>query len=1180
MESDLQQLIEQARSGESEAFWELVFALQAPGRTAVADLVALARSPEAVLRRAAVLGAQGRTEPELIDALAALADDPSESVRAALADALKDNPRWPLDRVVERLLYDEERDVRKRAVEAARWRPALHGTLVIRLGEDEYWLVRQNIAYALASAASRHVLPALVARLAEDPDADVQRACASSIEKHLAALGGYPADLSRPQPTLLQEAQRRVAGFQAGQYPLLAAWLEERLSRDVDIEQLATFGTLLTPEAEAGRLPRAYHVEEACEAIRAVLAGDAPRAAVLLGEPGTGKTAVVYELAHRLLRDPSGPWHILRVGPADFLTGTVYLGEWETKVRNLVQAIRHPRRVILYVPNLQELSGVGPHSKSDLNVATMLAPYIERGDITILGESTPDAFRTGLGAVASLRRLFHAVELRPADAPQTRSILQKVRDEAAADVSDAVLDRLTELADYYLTGTEQPGRAVGLLRRVLGARTPGAGPVTERDILQTLSTSTGIPVNFLDDSVPLDRAQVRAFFEARVMGQPEAVDTVVDLVTLVKAGLTDPGKPFGVLLFIGPTGVGKTELARALAELLFGDPGRMVRLDMSEFATPDSYERLIGWPTKPGLLTSAVRERPFAVLLFDEIEKANYNVFDLCLQIFDAGRLTDAQGRTADFRRTIIILTSNVGSRIAQEAPVGFGRAAPPAPDRDAVMRELGRWFRPEFLNRIDRIVHFRALGAETAEKIARREVARVLERSGIARRRLVIDVDPGVYPLLLREGYSPAFGARPLKRTVERLVLLPVAQRIAAGHVPSGSVLRLVARSNRVDVEVVPPEPPEEAEGPAAPARPIPLAERADRLVGRAAELRDRAAPLAQRRSELLAVSAQPGFWDNRDTARAVYEEVYRLDGVLASLDSLEKAARDLAESVRQHRGPERDLARFEERLDSLESQAEHVAFLVSCRQVSDLGDALVTLTLVASQGAGLNAVGRLARMYMGLCRRRGLEVEVLADCPGAGPCEDAVALQVSGAGAYALLAAEAGLHQVGRGRSEKEGGRRKIVDRDVVRVEVFRLPAGDAGFSRDEVHVEVHPLGEAAGRLLAKPKYEVHLLHMPSMIAVRSWTDGPKAEAAQRLRPLLRARVEAARAALANEGGQPPVVRRYTLGPAPRVRDLRSGRTTGRIDHVFEGHLDVFLAPPGPGVRRTNDEARMTKE
>ena len=234
-----------------------------------------------------------------------------------------------------------------------------------------------------------------------------------------------------------------------------------------------------------------------------------------------------------------------------------------------------------------------------------------------------------------------------------------------------------------------------------GARSGGrqARPISEKEILETLSTSTGIPADFLDDSVSLDRQKVRQFFETRVMGQPEAVEAVVDLVTLVKAGLNDPNKPFGVFLFVGPTGVGKTELARALAEHLFGDVNRLVRLDMSEYATYEAYERLIGNTARneAGLLTSTVRERPFAVILFDEIEKAHPNIYNLCLQMFDAGRLTDAMGRTVDFRRTIIILTSNVGSIVQTGPALGLAREAPPMPTRETIFRELSRWFRPGF---------------------------------------------------------------------------------------------------------------------------------------------------------------------------------------------------------------------------------------------------------------------------------------------------------------------------------------------------------------------------------------------------------------------------------------------------------------------------------------------------
>ena len=1055
-----------------------------------------------------------------------------------------------------KLLADHDDAVRQAAVAAAAVRPALEPGLVERLGRDGAWRVRQEAARALGDASAA-VLPALLTAVAEDSDVDVRGAAAAAIDRHMARHKGWPAEVARPKFSVLRAARENVGKLRGGPCPLLAAWLEERIENDVDLDTLKTFGTLLTLEAEAGRLPHAYELDESIDAVWKALSGDGSRAVVLVGESGCGKTALVYELTHRLRTQAGGPWHVLRVPPADFLAGTVYLGEWETKVRNLVQAIRRPRRVVIYIPNIEDLATTGVTSKSDMNVASALAPHIERGDILVLGESTVEAFRKGLGAVRSLRRLFHTVQLPEAGPEETRTILQAVAAESGADASDAVLDRLVELSDFYAGGAVEPGRSVGLLRRVLGAP-DRKGPLGDREIIETLSTSTGVPADFLDDAVPLDRAAVRAFFEARVMGQPEAIDAVVDLVTLIKAGLNDPNKPFGVQLFVGPTGVGKTELARALAELLFGDPARLVRFDMSEYATYEAFERLIGQRGAAGLLTAVVRERPFVVLLMDEIEKSHLNVFDLCLQIFDAGRLTDANGRTADFRRSIIILTSNVGSRVVTDAPVGFGRTAPP-PDPNLTLRELARAFRPEFLNRIDRIVMFRPLSEETAEKIARRELARVVERGGIARRRLIVDVDPAVLPVLLREGYSPAYGARPLKRTVERLVLLPVARAIASGDAPPGSVLRLTARRGRVEVEVAAPEPADDAAPDAAEREAAPVAERAERLAALTAKLREDAAPLAQRKSDLLARAAAPGLWDDRAAAQALYDEVYRIDGVFAALDGLARSAGEQLDALRRRRVGDRSLSTVEERLEALEAQSRHVAFLVSCRNRRDLGDAFIVLTLVSAQGGGLDSVALLARMYVALAKRRGLEVEVLDDRQGGDPREDVIVLQVSGAGAFALLSGETGLHHVTRGKGEKEDGKRTTA-RDVVRVEVLPVPPDDAG--RESVHAETRPLHEPPGRLLARRKLEVELRHEPTRLTLRAWSDHGRAEAVERLRPLLRAR-----AAAETPAGRPPLVRRYTLGPAPLVRDLRTRRSTGRLDQVLDGRLDAFLAMPAEG-------------
>ena len=591
MNPQLQQLVDKARSGDEAAVSNLLQALRANVPSA-RTLLDFALSDDAPLRRIAVVLGGERTEVEVHAALAGLADDPESAVRLALAETAKRSPWQPFDGAVRKLLADHDDAVRQAAVAAAAVRPALELGLVERLGRDGAWRVRQEAARALGDASAA-VLPALLTAVAEDSDSDVRGAAAAAIDKHLTKHKGWPAAVARPKFSVLRAARENVGKLRGGPCPLLAAWLEERIENDVDLDTLKTYGTVLTLEAEAGRLPHAYGIEESIDVVWKALSGEGSRAVVLVGESGCGKTALVYELTHRLRTQAGGPWHVLRVPPADFLAGTVYLGEWETKLQKLVQAIRRPRRVVLYIPNIEELAMTGVTSKSDMNVASALAPHIERGDLLVLGESTVEAFRKGLGAVRPLRRLFHTVQLPEAGLEETRSILQAVAAESGADASDAVLDRLVELSDFYAGGAVEPGRSVGLLRRVLGAP-DRKGPLCDREIIETLSTSTGVPPDFLDDAVPLDRAAVRAFFEARVMGQPEAIDAVVDLVTLIKAGLNDPNKPFGVQLFVGPTGVGKTELARALAELLFGDPARLVRFDMSEYATYEAFERLIG----------------------------------------------------------------------------------------------------------------------------------------------------------------------------------------------------------------------------------------------------------------------------------------------------------------------------------------------------------------------------------------------------------------------------------------------------------------------------------------------------------------------------------------------------------------------------------------------------------
>jgi len=1059
---------------------------------------------------------------------AKLATDPSGRVRLSIACGLRRAPSWALPHAARAaLLADDDSDIRSAAAAGCSGLAAFTVALCEILADDFAWDARLAAGEALEEAPNGKIaLAALVTALGTDSDRDVSRACARSAEVILERCRGWPKDAPLPRPSPIGAARERLEDLDPARHPRLAAWLKERTMHDIDREKLASFGTDLTTEAEAGRLPRAFGVKAPVAAVLRCVRGAGSRSAVLLGPAGVGKSAIIHEVVHALRADG---WRVLRLTPGDFLAGTVYLGEWETKLKNLVQAIRAPKRVLLVVPDIADLATAGTTSKSDRNVASMLAPHLERGEIALLGETTPEAFRTA----HALQRLFTAIEVAPATHAETRALLAQVAAEARAEVESETLDRLMDLTDFYLPGVALPGRALGLLRRVLEAH--GGGALTPRDILGTITESTGVPAEFLDDEVPLDLARTRDFFEARVMGQPDAIAAVLDLVTLIKAGLTDPERPCGVLLFVGPTGVGKTELARALAELLFGDAARLHRFDMSEYANYAAYERLNGSEGRPGTLTRTVQQQPFSVILLDEIEKAHGNVFDLCLQVFDAGRLTDGQGRTADFRRSIVILTSNIGSAVRTEAGVGFLGAVPPPPDRETILRELARSFRPEFLNRIDKILTFRPLALETAEKIARRELAKVIERGGLARRRIAVDLDPKLLSLLLRHGYSPAFGARPLKRTVESLVLLPLARVLASGDAKPGSVLRLGVRGDGVAVEIVSPE--EEGEGSGE-------GESADlaHVRARIAALHTKAAIAEARKSHLLARANAPGFWDDRPSATRDLDEVHRLDALLEAL-------RDLEEGVALTAGNP-DPKRAAEFVARHDREAKRLDFLLSC---GDLDDAIVTVTLVKAQGRSIDGVAQLAAMYKGLAERRGLDCTVLDDRRGG---EDTITLSIEGAGAHALLRTEAGLHQISR----PLGADRKMTDRATVRVEVLRAPHDEGPFPKAEVRIESKPLRDTKGRMLPRPRTELSLLHLPTLVSVHAWSEAPADEAVRLLHPLLRARVLA-------HGDLPPapphIIRRYRLGPSPVVRDRRTGLSTGRADQVLKGEIDLFLGP-----------------
>ena len=1157
MDDRIEKLMAAAREGGAAEGRNLGLALRdAPDRKE--RLIDLADATDDALRVASATAAVGLDDAQVFHIVDRLASDGTSEVREAVAKGLKEFPTWPVpSAVIAKLLKDEdEDDIRRAVLPAAVLRDDLTPEVQTCLEDASSWQVRESAAKALIASPRPQMAPHLLARLSEDGDVDVRRASARALERIVAPEESWPEGLTLPEAATLRGAKEKTEELKPREFPVLLKLLEEAAASVVDLDTLRGMGRDLTAQDEAGQLPDVIGLDDVCDRVIDMLDSEGPRAIAFLGDPGTGKTAAVYRLVERLRTHPDGPWMVLRVSPPDILVGTLYLGEWQTKLQKLIDNVRRPRKVLLYVPDVHQLLSIGVTSKSDVNATTLLSPYLENGEVAILGESTPDGFRAGLAGAPSFQRLFQTIDFKPASPEETREIALAVCAQEEVEVEEATIERLIDIAGFCRQGTEEPGRTVGLLRRVLEDRRDATGPLTDSQILETVQKTTGVPPVMVDDARALGLEETRRFLEERVMGQPEAVNAMLDVVTLIKAGLTDPSRPFGVFLFVGPTGVGKTELARALGELLFGHARRIHRFDMSEYASYNAFERLLGAGNRPGLLTGVVQDEPFSVILLDEIEKAHVNVFDLCLQIFDAGRLTDTRGRTADFRRTIVILTSNVGSAIPTEQRVGFGDSVDAGPDRTVIERQIRQTFRPEFLGRLDAIVHFQALAMDTAERIARRELDRVLERSGILRRQLQVDVDPAILTLLLQEGYSPVLGARPLKRTIERRVLMPLARALAEARVPRGSIVRLLPRGKLVGIEIDRSEAEDEAEQ--APAKSVPkgaadFLERVDRLVDATGHFDDRLSTLDDERRSLLAASRAKGFWDAPDEARRVLSAIHQSEALLTAVEDLRSRMGRMQRELSEFKG-RFPRSRYVARMEALERDAHRLGFLLETDEPVLRGDAFVVVARVAHEGKTLEGVEKIGRMLARYAERYGLDVTVLSDRQEREGREDELLLHFSGLGAYALFSPEFGLHQL---RLRKAGTAPR---RALVRVSVWPEP-GEGESPRPSDHrVKIRPLRKAKGRLIPHPKLEVSVLHASSLSSVTAWTALAREEAINTLCRLLQAQRGGEHTAESGKSG--PVVRRYDLGTSPRVRDQRSGRTTGRLDEVLDGDLDRVRA------------------
>ena len=525
---------------------------------------------------------------------------------------------------------------------------------------------------------------------------------------------------------------------------------------------------------------------------------------VLVGEPGVGKTAVAEGLALAVSRGEAPESlknkRIVSLDVPALLAGTRYRGDFEDRVKSVLRDVRRAGDIILFIDELHTIMGAGS-AEGAIDAANILKPALGRGEVQIIGATTPEEYRRHIEKDAALERRFQPVKVAEPDKEQAMEMLRGLRPALekyhGVNISDGALEASCTLSRRYINERCLPDKAIDLLDEAAAAlKMKGKSAVLESgDIADVVSQWTGIPVNALDGGESGRLMELEARLRERIIGQDEAVAAVAKAVRRARVGLKDPRRPLGSFLFCGPTGVGKTELCRALAECVYGDEQAMIRLDMSEYMEKHSVSRLIGSPPgyvgyeDGGQLTEKVRRKPWCVVLFDEIEKAHEDVWSLLLQIMDDGALTDSTGRRVDFTNSLVVMTSNVGAAAITEnrSPLGFaGESA----DRNRTVRsrvlaELKNVFRPEFLNRVDETLIFRGLSPEDMQSITGRLVDSVQER--FTALDMVLTVPEEVLAYLSRTDSRENYGARPLRRRVQEELVDRAAQMLLEGSIRPG---------------------------------------------------------------------------------------------------------------------------------------------------------------------------------------------------------------------------------------------------------------------------------------------------------------------------------------------------------------------------------------------------------
>ena len=572
------------------------------------------------------------------------------------------------------------------------------------------------------------------------------------------------------------------------------------------ISPLEEFGYDITKAAKEGKLDPLVGREDEIQRVIQILGRRRKNNPMLIGDPGVGKSAIVEGIAIKIANDDIPPAlagkRLISLDLGSIVAGTKYRGDFEKRLKTIIKEVADNPDVILFIDEFHTIVGAGGASGS-LDAANMLKPALARGDIQCIGATTLDEFTKIVEKDGALDRRFQKIVVDHTDIPQTISILNRLKTnyEKHHNViyTDEAIDACVRMSERYITDRCLPDKAIDAMDEagsMVRLKNPKkTGRVSAEDVASVISKMTGIPSGKVAESEGGKLMKMKQKLQGRIIGQDEAIEKVVRAIQRNRAGIKDPGKPIGTFIFFGPTGVGKTQLAKSLAEYLFDSEDNMIRLDMSEYMEKFNVSRLIGAPPgyvgfeEGGQLSERVRRKPYCVVLLDEIEKAHPDVFNLLLQVMDEGRLTDSNGRTVSFRNTIVIMTSNVGSRELDEygSGVGFNTAGKNISEnrKNVLEKAVRKAFPPEFINRVDEQVFFSSLTKSDIEKIIDIELKGLKSRVEDTGFRLTIT--QAAKKFVADAGYDPKFGARPLKRAIQKYIEDPVSEQIIADRMTGG---------------------------------------------------------------------------------------------------------------------------------------------------------------------------------------------------------------------------------------------------------------------------------------------------------------------------------------------------------------------------------------------------------